>query len=110
MPNVSLVGHHHTCPKVEPGPVPRVGGAITSGQSACTVNGVPVAIVGDSCACAVGGPDTITSGAAAMTINGTPVAITGENIYLQAQKMQFLVKENRIIFSKEVKTCLYLRD
>ena len=40
----------------------------------------------------------------------TPVAITGENIYLQAQKMQFLVKENRIIFSKEVKTCLYLRD
>jgi uncharacterized Zn-binding protein involved in type VI secretion len=77
MPNVSLLGHYHTCPKVEPGPVPHVGGPITSGQSACTVNGKPVAVVGDTCSCQAGGPDTIVSGSASMTINGKPVAIVG---------------------------------
>ena len=79
MPSVALLGHHHTCPKVEPGPVPHVGGPITSGQSLCTVNGKPVAVVGDSCACQAGGPDSITSGSSAMTINGKPVAIVGSD-------------------------------
>ncbi len=40
----------------------------------------------------------------------TPVTITGENLHLQAQKMRFFVKENRIVFSQEVKTCLYLEN
>ncbi|MGB1311553.1 MAG: PAAR domain-containing protein [Leucothrix sp.] len=78
MPNVSLVGHHHTCPAKQ-GKAPHVGGAINSGQSACTVNGVPVAIVGDTCTCNVGGPDTITSGHASLTIDGIPVAIVGSS-------------------------------
>mgnify|MGYP000020582006 CR=1 FL=1 len=77
MPNISLLGHHHTCPKVEPGPVPHVGGPVTSGQSPCTVNGKPVAVVGDPCACQAGGSDTIVSGSASMTINGKPVALIG---------------------------------
>jgi uncharacterized Zn-binding protein involved in type VI secretion len=77
MPNIALVGHHHTCPKHEPGPVPHVGGAVNKGQSACLVNGRPVAIVGDTCTCQVGGPDTIVTGSSSMTINGIPVAIVG---------------------------------
>lgn len=77
MPNASLLGHYHTCPKIEPGPVPHIGGPITSGQSLCTVNEKPVAIVGDTCACQVGSSDTIVSGSNAMTINGKLVAIVG---------------------------------
>lgn len=77
MPKVSLVGHHHTCPKKELGPVPHVGGSINSGQALCTVNGLAVAVVGDTCTCQVGGPDTIVSGHSALTINGKPIAIVG---------------------------------
>lgn len=76
MTKVSLVGHYHTCPKFE-GNTPHVGGAINRGQSACTVNGIPVAVVGATCTCEVGGPDTIVTGHAALTINGKPVAIVG---------------------------------
>ena len=79
MPHIALVGHHHTCPKVEPGPVPHVGGPINSGQGSCIVNGKPVAVVGDACTCQAGGPDKIVSGAANMTINGKPVAIVGSS-------------------------------
>ena len=70
MPKVSLVGHNHTCPKYG-----HPGGPIASGQSACTINGVPVAVVGDTCTCH--GTDTIVSGHASVTINGIPVAIVG---------------------------------
>ena len=79
MPHIALVGHHHTCPKVAPGPVPHVGGPVNSGQALCTVNGKPVAVVGDTCTCQAGGPDKIVSGAANMTINGKPVAIVGSS-------------------------------
>lgn len=76
MPNVALLGHHHTCPAFE-GKTPHVGGPINSGQGACTVNGIPVAVVGDTCTCEAGGPDIIVSGHASFTINGKPVAIVG---------------------------------
>jgi len=76
MPNISLVGHNHTCPMYA-GKKPHVGGPVSSGQSACTVNGVPVAVVGDSCTCKRGGPDKIVSGHSAVTINGKPVSIVG---------------------------------
>lgn len=79
MTNVSLIDHHHTCPKNEPGPTPHVGGPIISGQSPCTVDGVPVAVVGDKCSCEAGGPDTIVSGSSAMTIDGQPVAWVGSD-------------------------------
>ena len=70
MPQVALVGHNHTCPLYGHG-----GGPINSGQSSCTINGVPVAVVGDTCTCK--GTDTIVSGHASVTINGKPVAIVG---------------------------------
>jgi uncharacterized Zn-binding protein involved in type VI secretion len=78
MPSISLVGHNHTCPK-KCKKIPHVGGPILSGNSACTVNGIPVALVGDTCACGCGGPDTITSGSFALTINGIPAAMIGSS-------------------------------
>lgn len=76
---VALIGHQHTCPKVEPGPTPHVGGPVSSGKSNVRVNGIPVACVGDSLVCQVGGPDTITSGSSNVRINGKPVARIGDS-------------------------------
>jgi uncharacterized Zn-binding protein involved in type VI secretion len=76
MANVSLMGHHHTCPAVTVF-VPHVGGPIASGNPSLTVNGIPVALVGDTCICAAGGPDTIISGSSMLTVNGIPVAKVG---------------------------------
>jgi len=78
MPSISLLGHQHTCP-AKCGKTPHVGGPISSGNSACTVNGIPIALVGDTCTCACGGPDSITSGSSALTINGIPAAMVGSS-------------------------------
>ena len=75
MAQISLVGHNHVCP-AKCGNVPHVGGPITTGNALCTINGAPVALVGDQCSCACGEPDTIVSGSSSMTINGVPVATT----------------------------------
>jgi len=40
----------------------------------------------------------------------TPVTITRKDLHLQAKRMQFFVKENRIVFYKEVKSCFYVED
>jgi len=78
MPNIALLGHHHTCP-AKTGKTPHVGGPIASGNAALTVNGIPAALVGDTCTCAAGGPDAIVSGTSALTINGIPAALTGSS-------------------------------
>ena len=78
MSSISLLGHNHTCPATT-GNTPHVGGPIVSGNAAFTVNGIPVALVGDTCTCAAGGPDTITSGTSALTINGIPAAHIGSS-------------------------------
>ncbi len=79
MANVALLGNNHTCPAVS-GNVPHVGGPISvASGSACTVNGIPVALVGDTATCAAGGPDAITSGTAALTINGVQAAMMGSD-------------------------------
>ncbi len=75
---IALVGHHHSCPKVEPGPVPHIGGPVQSGVATVRVNGKPVACVGDTLVCAVGGPDTIASGSSVVRINGKAVARQGD--------------------------------
>lgn len=76
---IALVGHHHTCPKSEPGPIPHVGGPVLSGAATVRVNGKPVACVGDPLVCAVGGPDTITGGSGMVRINGKAVARLGDD-------------------------------
>jgi len=77
---VSLRGHAHVCPAVDPGPKPHVGGPVVSvGQSFVTVDGVPIATVGDKTLCA-GVPTTaaITGGSSVATIEGRRVARQGD--------------------------------
>src|SRR5688500_18225258 len=62
------VGDMHTCPMVEPGPVPHVGGPILPpGGVTVLIGGVPAARLGDMCTC-VGLPDTIIVGAPTVLI------------------------------------------
>lgn len=78
---VTLKGHMHLCPMVDPGPKPHVGGPVSStSQSFVCVDGVPIATVGDRCTC-TGVPTTagITGGSAIATINGKKVVRVGDS-------------------------------
>ncbi len=76
---ITLLGHMHTCPKTEPGPVPHVGGPVARTQTLVSADGIPVAVVGDQCACVAGGPDTIAAGSTLVTIQGKPIARIGDH-------------------------------
>ena len=80
---VSLKGHQHFCPMVEPGkpPRPHVGGPVVSTQQRyVTVDGIPIATVGDECLCG-GVPTTasITSGSGIVKIDGKSAARIGDS-------------------------------
>lgn len=77
---VSLKGHMHVCPKVDPGPRPHVGGpVISTQQSFVTVEGTPVATVGDTCLCTgVPTTDTITAGSSFAAIDGKKIVRLGD--------------------------------
>jgi uncharacterized Zn-binding protein involved in type VI secretion len=78
MPPAARLGDMHTCPKVEPGPVPHVGGPIL--PPCCPtvlIGGQPAARVGDKATC-VGPPDTIVKGSATVEIGGKPAARIGD--------------------------------
>ena len=70
--------HMHVCPKVEPGPVPHVGGPIVQGSPNVSIGGLPAARKGDKVVC-VGPPDTINSGSSGVFINGKPAARMGDS-------------------------------
>ena len=72
-------GDMHTCPMVDPGPKPHVGGPI-SGPSAVTVlaGGVPVAVVSDVATCA-GPPDSVARGSSTVLVQGKPAARMGDS-------------------------------
>ena len=74
MPMIARISDHHTCPMVNPGGVPHVGGPITGpGVPTVMAGGQPVAVVGDQAAC--NGPvDTIAKGSATVFAGGKPVA------------------------------------
>jgi uncharacterized Zn-binding protein involved in type VI secretion len=75
---VSVIGMMHVCPKVEPGPVPHVGGPIVEpGQTGVKIMGMPIAVVGAKCVC-VGPPDTVTQGSSIVKINGKPIVRMGD--------------------------------
>jgi uncharacterized Zn-binding protein involved in type VI secretion len=64
----------HVCPKVEPGPVPHVGGPILpAGEPTVLIGYLPAARKGDMAVC-VGPPDTIAAGSATVLIGGKPAA------------------------------------
>ena len=68
----------HTCPLVNPGPVPHVGGPITGpGVATVLIGNMPAAVVGDMLVC-VGPPDTIVKGSATVFIGGKPAARQGD--------------------------------
>lgn len=68
----------HTCPMVNPGPVPHVGGPVVGPCAANVLIGnIPAARVSDMCTC-VGPPDTIVKGSATVFIAGMPAARQGD--------------------------------
>ena len=79
MPPAARLGDMHTCPLVNPGPVPHVGGPV-SGPCAPTVliGSQPAAKMGDLLVC-VGPPDIIVKGSTTVFINGMPAARMGDN-------------------------------
>ncbi|PHS18373.1 MAG: type VI secretion protein [Blastopirellula sp.] len=74
MPPAARVGDMHVCPKVEPGPVPHVGGPIMPlGSHNVLIGSMPAARKGDMATC-TGPPDTISQGSANVMANGMPMA------------------------------------
>ena len=63
----------HVCPLVGPGPVPHVGGPVTTGFATVLVGKIPAARIGDMATC-VGPPDTIVSGSTTVLIGNSPAA------------------------------------
>ncbi|MBB3649682.1 putative Zn-binding protein involved in type VI secretion [Rhizobium sp. BK619] len=50
---------------------------ISQTQTLVTVDGVPVAVVGDKCTCVVGGPNTVSGGSSIVFIEGKALARMG---------------------------------
>ncbi len=69
----------HTCPMMNPGPVPHVGGPISGpGVPTVLIGKMPAAVIGDMCVC-VGPPDTIAKGSGTVMIGGKPAARLGDS-------------------------------
>ena len=72
------VGDMHTCPLVNPGPVPHVGGPIIGpGVPTVLIGGMPAAVIGDMATC-TGPPDSIAMGSTGVLIGGKPAARMGD--------------------------------
>jgi len=77
---VSVIGHFHVCPAVNPGPTPHIGGPVQSTQSFVRVNGAPIAVTGAKCLCVgVGEQDPITSGSSFARIGGKAIVRIGDS-------------------------------
>ena len=63
----------HTCPLINPGPVPHVGGPLVTGAVTVIVGKMPASRVTDTCIC-VGPPDTVAKGSSSVLIEGKPAA------------------------------------
>lgn len=63
----ACLGDMHTCPMVDPGPKPHVGGPIVQGSATVLIGGKPAARVGDQATCA-GPPDVIAMGCTTVLI------------------------------------------
>lgn len=78
MPPAARIGDLHVCPAVNPGPVPHVGGPISSGLPTVLIGGMPAARVSDLAIC-TGPPDAIAKGSATVLMGGLPAARIGDN-------------------------------
>jgi len=78
MPPASRVGDMHTCPMIDPGPKPHVGGPVLPPGCPTVLIGMqPAARVTDMCTC-VGPPDAIAKGSPTVTIGGLFAARLGD--------------------------------
>ncbi len=69
----------HTCPMINPGGAPHVGGPVLPpGSPTVLIGGLPAARMGDMATCA-GPPDSIVSGSATVMIGGMPAARLGDS-------------------------------
>lgn len=78
MPPAARILDMHTCPLVDPGPKPHVGGPISKGAATVMIGMMPAARVGDMCVC-VGPPDTIAKGSGTVMIENMPAARMGDS-------------------------------
>jgi uncharacterized Zn-binding protein involved in type VI secretion len=67
----------HTCPLINPGPVPHVGGPICVGLPTVLIGGMPAARVGDMAIC-VGPPDSIAMGTPTVLVGNMMAARQGD--------------------------------
>ncbi len=77
MPPASRIGDNHTCPMVNPGPTPHVGGPIISGLGTVLIGNKPAARVGDKATCQAP-PDTISMGAPNVLVGNKMAARIGD--------------------------------
>ena len=77
MPPAARITDMHTCPKVEPGPVPHVGGPVNMGDTSVLIGFMPAARVGDMAIC-VGPPDSIKQGEPSVVIGNKDAARLGD--------------------------------
>src|SRR5262245_53992799 len=77
MPPAARISDMHVCPKVEPGPVPHVGGPIVVGSPDTIICHLPAGRVGDMLTC-VGPPDAVAAGASNVLINHQEAARIGD--------------------------------
>ncbi|AUX38485.1 MULTISPECIES: PAAR domain-containing protein [Sorangium] len=77
MPPAARITDMHTCPKVEPGPVPHVGGPVLSGEGTVLIGFQPAARVGDSVTC-VPAIDSISAGEPTVIIGHKDAARMGD--------------------------------
>ena len=79
MPPAARISDMHVCPKVEPGPVPHVGGPILpAGAPTVLIGFMPTARQGDMAVC-VGPPDIIVMGSPTVLIEHKPAARMGDS-------------------------------
>jgi len=77
MPPAARISDMHVCPKVEPGPVPHVGGPVASGEPTVIIGFMPAARVGDMAVC-IGPPDSISQGEPSVLIGNKDAARLGD--------------------------------
>ncbi|WP_163323518.1 PAAR domain-containing protein [Draconibacterium mangrovi] len=78
MPPAARINDMHTCPMVNPGGAPHVGGPVLPpGSPTVLIEGLPAARVGDMATCS-GPPDTIIMGSGTVLIGGMPAARVGD--------------------------------
>jgi uncharacterized Zn-binding protein involved in type VI secretion len=78
MPMAARVSDNHTCPMVDPGPKPHVGGPVMpAGAPTVLIGSLPAARVGDMATC-VGPPDVILQGEPTVLIGDLPAARQGD--------------------------------